>query len=120
VIVIGASSGLGSRFARAVGAAGATVVVAARRRARLDALVDDLRLDGADAVAMECDVTVDSEVESLIAAGIERSAPLPGLRGLELRHWPHAGRRWRLDRALIWVERVGGLVCYGCRRRLTP
>jgi NAD(P)-dependent dehydrogenase (short-subunit alcohol dehydrogenase family) len=71
VIVTGASSGLGSRFARVIAAAGATVIVGARRRDRLDALVDDLRSDGANAVAVECDVTVDSDVNALIAAGIE-------------------------------------------------
>jgi NAD(P)-dependent dehydrogenase (short-subunit alcohol dehydrogenase family) len=76
VIVTGASSGLGSRFARVVAAAGATVVVGARRLARLEALVDDLRSEGADAVAVECDVTVDSEVERLIAAGIEATGHL--------------------------------------------
>jgi len=76
VIVTGASSGLGSRFARVVATAGATVVVGARRRARLEALVDDLRSEGADAVAVECDVTVDSEVERLIAAGIEATGHL--------------------------------------------
>ena len=70
-IVTGASSGLGARFARVVAAAGATVVVGARRRERLDALVEDLRSDGADAVAVECDVTVDSEVDRLIAAAME-------------------------------------------------
>jgi NAD(P)-dependent dehydrogenase (short-subunit alcohol dehydrogenase family) len=73
VIVTGASSGLGSRFARVVAAAGATVVVGARRRERLEALVDDLRAGGGEAVAVECDVTVDSDVDSLIAAGIEES-----------------------------------------------
>jgi NAD(P)-dependent dehydrogenase (short-subunit alcohol dehydrogenase family) len=71
VIVTGASSGLGARFARVVAAAGATVVAGARRRERLDALVEDLRSDGAEAVAVECDVTVDSDVDRLIAAGIE-------------------------------------------------
>jgi len=76
VIVTGASSGLGSRFARVVAAAGATVVVAARRRARLEALVDDLREAGADAVAVECDVTVDSDVDRLIAAGLEATGHL--------------------------------------------
>ena len=76
VIVTGASSGLGSRFARVVAAAGATVVVAARRRARLEALVDDLRKEGADAVAVECDVTVDSDVDRLIAAGLEATGHL--------------------------------------------
>ena len=71
VIVTGASSGLGSRFARIVAGAGATVVVAARRLARLEALVDDLRSEGADAVAVECDVTIDADVDRLIAAGID-------------------------------------------------
>lgn len=76
VIVTGASSGLGSRFARVIAAAGATVVVGARRIARLEALVDDLRSQGADAVAVACDVTVDSEVDRLIAAGIEATGHL--------------------------------------------
>jgi NAD(P)-dependent dehydrogenase (short-subunit alcohol dehydrogenase family) len=75
-IVTGASSGLGSRFARVLAAAGATVVAAARRRTRLEALVDDIRSEGADAVAVECDVTVDSEVERLIAAGIDTTGHL--------------------------------------------
>lgn len=39
-IVTGASSGLGDRFARVLHAAGATVVVSARRADRLDALAD--------------------------------------------------------------------------------
>jgi NAD(P)-dependent dehydrogenase (short-subunit alcohol dehydrogenase family) len=76
VVVTGASSGLGSRFARVAAAAGATVVVGARRRARLEALVDDLRSEGADAVAVVCDVTVDSEVNRLIGAGIEATGQL--------------------------------------------
>jgi NAD(P)-dependent dehydrogenase (short-subunit alcohol dehydrogenase family) len=76
VIVTGASSGLGSRFARVVAAAGATVVVGARRRARLEALVDDLRSEGGEAVAVECDVTVDSDVDRLIAAGVEATGHL--------------------------------------------
>jgi len=76
VIVTGASSGLGSRFARVVATAGATVVVGARRHVRLEALVDDLRSEGAAAAAVECDVTVDSEVERLVAAAIEASGRL--------------------------------------------
>ncbi|MBT5138924.1 MAG: SDR family NAD(P)-dependent oxidoreductase, partial [Acidimicrobiaceae bacterium] len=42
VLVTGASSGLGERFARVAVAAGATVVLAARRAERLNALVDEL------------------------------------------------------------------------------
>jgi NAD(P)-dependent dehydrogenase (short-subunit alcohol dehydrogenase family) len=75
-ILTGASSGLGARFARVLAAAGASVVVAGRRRAQLEALVDDLRLEGTEAVAVKCDVTVDSEVERLIDVGTEATGRL--------------------------------------------
>lgn len=56
-LVTGASSGLGEHFARILAAAGARVVVAARRAERLQALVDDLRGQGHDALAVTMDVT---------------------------------------------------------------
>jgi len=71
VIVTGASSGLGARFARVLAAAGATVVVGARRYERLEVLVGELKAGGAEAEAVECDVTVDADAGRLIAAGIE-------------------------------------------------
>jgi NAD(P)-dependent dehydrogenase (short-subunit alcohol dehydrogenase family) len=67
-IVTGASSGLGVRFAEVLHAAGASVVVAARRLDRLEALVE--RLPGAVAVA--CDVAVDADLEALVAITLER------------------------------------------------
>jgi len=67
-VVTGASSGLGDRFARVLHAAGATVVVAARRKDRLDALVADL--PGATAVA--CDVSETLDRERLIRDVVER------------------------------------------------
>jgi NAD(P)-dependent dehydrogenase (short-subunit alcohol dehydrogenase family) len=79
VIVTGPSSGLGARFARVVADAGATVVVGARRRERLEALVDDLRSQGTEAVAVQCDVTVDSDVDGLIAAATETTGRLDAL-----------------------------------------
>jgi NAD(P)-dependent dehydrogenase (short-subunit alcohol dehydrogenase family) len=68
VIVTGASSGLGDRFARVLHAVGATVVVAARRLDRLEQLAADLP----GAVAMACDVADPSQRERLIADTIER------------------------------------------------
>ena len=62
-IVTGASSGLGSRFAQVLHAAGATVVLAARRADRLDALVAEL---GDRAHAVGCDVTVDADCRRLV------------------------------------------------------
>ena len=52
VIVTGVSSGLGRRFARVLDAAGATVVLAARRMERLEALASELR----DAQPVACDL----------------------------------------------------------------
>ena len=67
VLITGASSGLGARFARVATAAGATVVVAARRVERLDALVDELP----NAVAVPVDLTAPGGPESCAAAAIE-------------------------------------------------
>jgi NAD(P)-dependent dehydrogenase (short-subunit alcohol dehydrogenase family) len=67
-VVTGASSGLGDRFARVLDAAGARVVLAARRLDRLQALAQEL--DGA--VPVECDVSVPDDVERLVATTLER------------------------------------------------
>ena len=67
-IVTGASSGLGERFARVLHAAGATVVVAARRRERLESLVADLP----GAVAVTGDVAHAADRERLVATTVER------------------------------------------------
>ncbi len=66
-IVTGASSGLGDRFARVLHAAGATVVAAARRTDRLEALATEL---GEGLVPMTCDVSVDADCERLVADAI--------------------------------------------------
>jgi NAD(P)-dependent dehydrogenase (short-subunit alcohol dehydrogenase family) len=67
VIVTGASSGLGHRFTKVLHAAGATVVAAARRTDRLEALRDEL---GDRVVAVTCDVSVDADCERLVAEAI--------------------------------------------------
>lgn len=71
-IVTGASSGLGVTFARALAEAGAKVVVAARRKERLDALVAELEGSGYEALAVACDVTDTDAVDRMIEAAVER------------------------------------------------
>jgi len=68
VIVTGASSGFGERFARVLHEAGASVVMAARRVDRLQTLADEL--PGSMAVA--CDVTSDDDCKALVDAAVER------------------------------------------------
>jgi hypothetical protein len=67
-IVTGASSGLGAQFARVLAGAGARVVVAARRRDRLDALVGEL---GAHASACAVDLAEPGAPERVVAHAVE-------------------------------------------------
>jgi NAD(P)-dependent dehydrogenase (short-subunit alcohol dehydrogenase family) len=72
-IITGASSGLGSRFAAVLHGLGATVVVSARRKDRLDQLVADL---GSRAIAVEADVSEAEANDALVAAAIEQTGRL--------------------------------------------
>ena len=75
IVVTGASSGLGEQLARALAAAGATPVLAARRAERLALLQREL--PGVDAIA--CDVTEAADRERLVETVMERHGRLDGL-----------------------------------------
>ncbi|ACL59277.1 SDR family NAD(P)-dependent oxidoreductase [Methylobacterium nodulans] len=69
VLVTGASSGLGDHFARLCARCGAAVTVAARRKDRLDALVEALGAAGSPrARAVSLDVADAASVEAAFAA----------------------------------------------------
>ncbi|MFH1351052.1 MAG: glucose 1-dehydrogenase [Pseudomonadota bacterium] len=71
-VVTGASSGLGVAFARGLAEAGASVVVAARRRERLERLAAELEAEGRQALSVLCDVTREDQVERLVRMTLER------------------------------------------------
>lgn len=71
-LVTGASSGIGQEAARRLAAAGATVAVLARRKDRLEALVDDIQRLGGSALAMPADITDQSQAEAAVLAVVER------------------------------------------------
>ena len=79
VLVTGASSGIGRACARALGAEGAKVGVAGRRRDRLDETAEGIRQAGGEAVVLEGDVR-DEAVCERWAAGCEQA--FGGLDGL--------------------------------------
>ena len=71
-LVTGASSGLGARFARVLAAAGAHVVLTARRSERLAALAAEL----GDALWLAGDVTESRHVDQVVEAAVERHGRL--------------------------------------------
>ncbi len=70
VVVTGASSGIGVGIARRFAAEGANVVIAARRKDKLDELAAELGSDRVLPVA--ADVTRSQDVEAMVSAGAER------------------------------------------------
>ena len=65
VVITGASSGLGEATARHLSALGARVVLAARRKDKLDSLVAELIEAGGEAVAYQTDVTSQQDVNAM-------------------------------------------------------
>lgn len=62
-LITGASSGLGEHFAKVMSQAGANVVLAARRKEKLDGVVDTIKAAGGEASAVSMDVTSVDSVE---------------------------------------------------------
>ncbi|CAI7979894.1 Uncharacterized oxidoreductase MT0954 [Frankia sp. Hr75.2] len=69
-VVTGASSGLGVGFARALGQAGADVVLAARRADRLEEVVRDVRGTGRRALTVTTDVSDPEQCTALAEAAV--------------------------------------------------
>lgn len=72
VVITGASSGLGEAAARLLAEKGAKLVLGARRKERIDALVQEIAASGGSAVAVATDVTVRADVEALVGIAVER------------------------------------------------
>ncbi|AIA48111.1 short-chain dehydrogenase/reductase SDR [Serratia sp. FS14] len=67
VVITGASSGLGAATAHHLASLGATLVLAARRKERLDALVSECITAGGQALAVTVDVTQHGDVKAMVA-----------------------------------------------------
>ncbi len=84
-VVTGAGRGIGEGIARVLASAGASVVLAARRTAEIEAVAKSIREEGGQAIAVTTDVTDDDSVEALARAARDEFG--------------------RLD---IWVNNAGG------------
>jgi NADP-dependent 3-hydroxy acid dehydrogenase YdfG len=72
VVITGASSGLGESTAKFLARLGAKVVLGARRKDRIDAVVKDITAKGGSALGFKTDVTKRGDVEALVGGAIDR------------------------------------------------
>lgn len=72
VLITGASAGIGAASAKAFAQAGARVALAARRKAKLEAVLDVVKAEGGEGVVVACDVCDPASLE--IAAKKVRAA----------------------------------------------
>ena len=73
-VVTGASSGIGEATALRLSGAGAAVVLAARRRDRLESLAERIGSEGGRALPIEVDITDEQQARELI----DRATPTSG------------------------------------------
>jgi short-subunit dehydrogenase len=72
ILITGASSGIGAATARLFAAEGYQVVLAARRKEKLDLLADELRGFGGEVLVVPTDITQLAQITNLVNQAIEK------------------------------------------------
>jgi hypothetical protein len=111
VVIAGASSGIGEATARHLAARGAMVVLGARRKDRLDAVVKDILSRDGKAAGFATDVTKRGDVEARPYSRTEGSCGLSRiLRTLTMRCSLPRSSMWRAKRRFSAVIESGVLL----------
>ncbi|MGP0060505.1 MAG: SDR family NAD(P)-dependent oxidoreductase [Beijerinckiaceae bacterium] len=122
-LVTGASSGIGAHLAQSLAAAGADIVLAARRLERLESLQNDIEAQGRRALSVRLDVTDRASVEAAVEAAEAKLGPVDilinnaGLADTQS-FLDMSEESWRnvIDTDLTGVWRVGQVVA----RKMVP
>lgn len=101
-LITGAASGIGRSTAQVFAREGAKLVLADLNQAAAEALAAELVADGAEAIAVRCNVCERAEVEAAVARAVEHFGRLDVLvnsAGISSRHVPEGAdfeQAWRL------------------------
>ena len=127
VIVSGVGAGLGAKLSARAAAEGAKVVLAARSDGVTGQVVKEIIAAGGEAVAVQCDVRKEEDVERVVATAVERYGKVTGLVNAAYAHpgftdlleTPDKQLRRAMD--VIFYGALGMSACRGAahdRRRL--
>ncbi|WP_153769576.1 SDR family oxidoreductase [Labrenzia sp. CE80] len=76
VVITGASSGIGLATARLLAKGGSKLVIGARRADKIEAVAEDIRSHGGDALACKLDITDRASVSAFVAKALDRYGQL--------------------------------------------
>ena len=79
IIITGANSGVGAAAAKLLASKGAKVVIAARRKDKLDAVADEIKAKGGEAAAVQCDISKNTDCENLVKVAMDTFGKVDGL-----------------------------------------
>jgi NAD(P)-dependent dehydrogenase (short-subunit alcohol dehydrogenase family) len=110
VIVSGVGAGLGAKLSARAAAEGAKVVLAARSDGVTGQVVKEITAAGGDAVAVQCDVRKEEDVERVVATAVERYGKVTGLVNSA---YGHPGFTDLLDTPDKALRRAMDIILYG-------
>jgi NAD(P)-dependent dehydrogenase (short-subunit alcohol dehydrogenase family) len=76
ILITGATSGLGWRFAKIMAEQGGSIIVTGRRTERLDALCDEIKSEGGQAAGYRLDVTDYEQIKDIIDRAEREVGPI--------------------------------------------
>ncbi|MFT4681826.1 MAG: citronellol/citronellal dehydrogenase [Flavobacteriales bacterium] len=71
-LITGGGTGIGLRIARELGQLGAKVIIASRKMEKLEAGLDILKSEGADAIAVQCNIREEESIKACVAECVEK------------------------------------------------
>lgn len=122
-VVTGASVGIGAAVARALAAAGMSVVLGARRAPQLDHVCREIREQGGEADFVVTEMRDEAQVERLVATAVERYGRIDALVNNAAMAAVRTVAEGRVDewRAVLETNVLGTLIaCRAALRHMLP